>query len=137
MIKSTRNWPKQGPCHKQGDIVAAGRIRPSSTGGWVGNNGPLVASEVAHKVVESFHLQSGVELYPGVLSKREWEVLIMLARGFKYQEIADDLCIGVASVNTYIRRTYRKLRVSSRARAVVVYLQSISEASNRHGAAGR
>jgi DNA-binding NarL/FixJ family response regulator len=56
------------------------------------------------------------------LSRREREVLDMLARGFLYKEIAEALCISVRTVDTYIRRIYEKLHVRSRSQAVAKYV---------------
>ncbi|HEX4349365.1 MAG TPA: helix-turn-helix transcriptional regulator, partial [Verrucomicrobiae bacterium] len=55
------------------------------------------------------------------LSQREREVLELLARGYLYKEIAEQLKISVPTVNTYIRRVYEKLHVRSRAQAVAKY----------------
>ena len=55
------------------------------------------------------------------LSKREQDVLALLAQGYLYKEIADTLGIGTETVNTYIRRIYEKLHVHSRAQAVAWY----------------
>lgn len=52
------------------------------------------------------------------LSEREFEVLSLVAKGFRYPEIADFLGISTHTVTTYIRRIYGKLEVSSRGEAV-------------------
>jgi DNA-binding NarL/FixJ family response regulator len=52
------------------------------------------------------------------LSEREREVLALLAKGFRYQEIADLLHVSGHTVTTHIRRIYRKLEVNSRSQAV-------------------
>ena len=49
------------------------------------------------------------------------EVLDLLARGYLYKEIADDLNISLPTVNTYIRRIYEKLHVHSRSQAIAKY----------------
>ena len=85
--------------------------------------GSPMSSQIARKVVQSFR-RNETETAGGeevVLSQREREVLELLARGFLYKEIADKLQIGVATVNTYIRRIYEKLHVRSRAQAVAKY----------------
>jgi DNA-binding NarL/FixJ family response regulator len=85
--------------------------------------GSPMSSQIARKVVQSFR-RNETETAGGedvVLSQREREVLELLARGFLYKEIADNLQIGVATVNTYIRRIYEKLHVRSRAQAVAKY----------------
>jgi len=85
--------------------------------------GSPMSSQIARKVVQSFRRNES-ETADGEtvgLSQREREVLELLARGFLYKEIADSLQIGVATVNTYIRRVYEKLHVRSRAQAVAKY----------------
>lgn len=83
-------------------------------------------SDIAHTVVQSFQIPTINKKDPVALSPREWEVLALLARGFTYLEIAELLQIRVVTVNSYIRRVYRKLRVRSRAKAVAVYMQSFA-----------
>ena len=82
--------------------------------------GSPMTSNIARKVVQSFKqtaLPGGTE----DLSHREQEVLDLLARGFLYKEIAEQLNISVPTVNTYVRRMYDKLHVRSRAQAVAKY----------------
>jgi DNA-binding NarL/FixJ family response regulator len=86
--------------------------------------GSPMSSQIARKVVQSFRRNDSETAGEGELeglSQREREVLELLARGFLYKEIADKLQIGVATVNTYIRRVYEKLHVRSRAQAVAKY----------------
>ena len=82
--------------------------------------GSPMSGNVARKVVQSLQTPKP-KIYPANgLSKRETEVLALLAQGFLYKEIADTLGIGCETVNTYIRRIYEKLDVHSRAQAVAV-----------------
>ena len=86
--------------------------------------GSPMSSQIARKVVQSFRRHESETAGGGdemALSQREREVLELLARGFLYKEIGDKLQIGVATVNTYIRRIYEKLHVRSRAQAVAKY----------------
>lgn len=53
-----------------------------------------------------------------VLSKRELEVLNLLARGFSFIEIGDILKISRSTVATYVKNIYQKLEVNSRSEAV-------------------
>lgn len=59
------------------------------------------------------------------LSSRESEVLGLLARGLSYKEIAVSLHLSTNTVNTYLRRLYKKLQVRSRGKAVAVYMQFV------------
>jgi DNA-binding NarL/FixJ family response regulator len=58
------------------------------------------------------------------LTPREQEVLQLLADGFRYKEIADQLGISLDTVREHARRIYAKLHVSSRTDAVVKFLGS-------------
>ena len=85
--------------------------------------GSPMSSQIARKVVRSFR-RNDTQKTDGEaaeLSQREREVLELLARGFLYKEIAEQLKISVQTVNTYIRRIYEKLHVRSRAQAVAKY----------------
>ena len=85
--------------------------------------GSPMSSQIARKVVQSFR-RNETETAGGEaveLSAREREVLELLARGYLYKEIAEQLNICVPTVNTYIRRIYEKLHVRSRAQAVAKY----------------
>lgn len=57
------------------------------------------------------------------LTPRELEVLALLASGRSYRAIAEELEIGLSTVQTYVKSTYRKLGVSSRAEAARMALQ--------------
>ena len=52
------------------------------------------------------------------LSRREQEVLELIARGFSYAEIARIKAISVHTVQTHIKGLYSKLAVHSKAEAV-------------------
>lgn len=52
------------------------------------------------------------------LTVRESELLGLLARGYKYAEVSQLMGIGLATVQTHVRRIYSKLAVNSRAEAV-------------------
>lgn len=56
---------------------------------------------------------------PGeTLSKREREILRLVANGMSNREIAERLFLSHYTVETHVKRIYRKLAVSSRAMAV-------------------
>jgi DNA-binding NarL/FixJ family response regulator len=84
--------------------------------------GSPMSSSIARKVVQSFHAQA---LEPGApaLSEREQQVLELLARGFPYKHVAEQMSITVGTVRTYIQRIYEKLHVHSRTEAVAKYLR--------------
>ena len=63
---------------------------------------------------------SSARSYGQDLTKREREVLKLLARGLGQGEIAEDLSISSKTVATHIQRILGKLRVHSRAQAVAI-----------------
>ena len=52
------------------------------------------------------------------LTRREHEVLRLIAKGFSYQEIAESLHLSIHTVTSHIKHIYRKLVVGSRGEAV-------------------
>ena len=61
------------------------------------------------------------ESLPFSLSKREIEILDRLAVGQKYTEIAEALFIALPTVKTHIRNIYRKLEVSNKTEAALIW----------------
>ena len=58
-----------------------------------------------------------VTTYPNDLTPREVEVLRLLAQGLTSAQIAEQLVIGLVTVNSHVRSIYSKLGVSSRSAA--------------------
>lgn len=83
--------------------------------------GSPMSSQIARKVVLSFQEPVAQNTTAALLSKREYEVLGLLAEGYLIKEIADKIGISAMTVNTYNRRIYEKLQVHSRSQAVAVY----------------
>ena len=48
------------------------------------------------------------------LTRRELEVLRLLARGYTYREIAKELVLSVKTVETHVSAVLRKLQLSNR-----------------------
>jgi DNA-binding NarL/FixJ family response regulator len=92
----------------------------------VHNGGSPMTSTIARKVIQSVsRARVAVPPKPGglaELSPRETEILTLLAKGFRYKEIAQTLGIKLETVRTHLRRIYEKLHVSSRTEAVVTLL---------------
>ncbi len=55
----------------------------------------------------------------GVLTRREIEILRLIARGLTNPQIADELVIGAATVKTHTLNIYRKLDAANRTQAIV------------------
>lgn len=58
------------------------------------------------------------------LSRRELQVLDLIARGFTYAEIAQQMAVAVTTVQTHVRNIYGKLGVHSKTEAVFEARQS-------------
>ncbi|AXG69307.1 transcriptional regulatory protein DegU [Kordia sp. SMS9] len=76
--------------------------------------GAPMSNKIAKMVVESFQLNH----QDNTLSKREKEVLTLLAQGKTYSTIAEELFISKTTVRTHIRNIYQKLHVNSKAEAI-------------------
>lgn len=48
------------------------------------------------------------------ITKREEEVINLLAKGYSYSKISDELIISISTVRTHITNIYRKLSINSR-----------------------
>ncbi len=81
-----------------------------------------MSSGIARKIVQSFQRSEPVVSATDKLAPREKQVLELLAQGFLYKEIADQLQLSIPTVNCYIRSIYEKLQVHSRSQAVAKYL---------------
>jgi DNA-binding NarL/FixJ family response regulator len=79
--------------------------------------GSPMSSPIARKVISSFQ-QPAMRDPVHLLSKRENELLDLLASGYRYKEIADKLSLSIETIRTHIRNIYRKLEVQSRTEAV-------------------
>lgn len=84
--------------------------------------GAPMSMQIARKVVDHFHQIKQPASEVEKLSKREHEVLTLLAKGALYKEISEQLGISLGSVRTYVQRIYEKLHVQSRTQATVKFL---------------
>lgn len=82
--------------------------------------GSPMSSHIARQIITIFQQNANLtetnEKFD--LSGREKEVLLLLAEGNNYQEIADTLYISVDTVRHHIRNIYKKLHVHSQSEAV-------------------
>lgn len=85
------------------------------------HGGSPMSGSIARKVVETFRSPSPQKSETEDLSKREHEILALLAKGYRYKEIADQLFISIETVRTHLRHIYEKLHVRSRTEAVLKY----------------
>lgn len=82
------------------------------------HGGSPMSSNIARKVVESFHHSIKINAEMQKLSEREKEILNLLSQGLRYKEIADKLFLSTETVRTHIRNIYEKLQVNSRTDAL-------------------
>jgi DNA-binding NarL/FixJ family response regulator len=88
----------------------------------VHQGGSPMTSSIARKVVQCFSKRAHPLPQGQDLSKREQEVLDLLARGYFIRDVAVRLNLSLGSVKTYVRRIYEKLHVRSRTEAVAKYV---------------
>jgi DNA-binding NarL/FixJ family response regulator len=85
--------------------------------------GAPMSMQIARKVVEHFSRvgrpRTGVE----TLTDREEAVLALLAQGFHYREISENIGVSLAAVKKRLHRVYEKLQVQTRTEATVKFLQ--------------
>ena len=77
--------------------------------------GAPMSPEIARKLVESLRPRAAMD--KGGLTAREHEVLVQLARGARYHDIASSLGVGEGTVQTHVKSIYKKLQVTSKAAA--------------------
>ena len=84
--------------------------------------GAPMSMQIARKVVNHFQQIKMPQSEMEKLTKREQEILALLAKGYFYKEIADQLGITLSTVRAHLHAVYEKLHVQSRTEAVVKYL---------------
>jgi DNA-binding NarL/FixJ family response regulator len=82
--------------------------------------GAPMSMQIARKVVGYFN-QGKTSPDVEKLSKREQEVLALLAKGYLYKEISELLGIGIETVRMNLKHIYHKLHVHSRTEAAAKY----------------
>jgi DNA-binding NarL/FixJ family response regulator len=82
-----------------------------------------MSMQIARKVVSHFQQIKKPQSDMEQLTKREHEILALLAKGFLYKEIADQLGISLSTVRAHLHTVYEKLHVQSRTEAVVKFLE--------------
>jgi DNA-binding NarL/FixJ family response regulator len=75
--------------------------------------GAPMSSKIAKMVIDSFHRS-----FDSPLSKREAEILRLVADGKTFTQISDQLFIARETTKTHVRNIYRKLEVNCRADAI-------------------
>ena len=88
----------------------------------VRNGGGPMTGEVALKVIQHFRKEEP-RVGTTALTRREEEIVHLLAEGYLSKEIAARLFISIATVNAHLRKIYEKLHVRTRTEAVIKYLK--------------
>jgi DNA-binding NarL/FixJ family response regulator len=87
----------------------------------VHRGGAPMSTNIARKVVRRFrHFEPSTDETEN-LAPREREVLDLLAGGYVYKEIADQMQISSETVRTYVKSICKKLHVKNRLEAVARY----------------
>jgi DNA-binding NarL/FixJ family response regulator len=89
------------------------------------NGGASITPNLARRLLSKFEPAAGSaralqnpSKAMAKLSRREKDVLTLIASGYTSTDIGTRLCIGSETVNTHIKNIYRKLDVRNRAHAV-------------------
>jgi DNA-binding NarL/FixJ family response regulator len=89
----------------------------------VHSGGAPMSMQIARRVVDHFQQIKRPSSEMEQLTRREQEILALLAKGFLYKEIADQLGITLSTVRAHLHTVYEKLHVQSRTEAVVKFLK--------------
>lgn len=84
----------------------------------VTKGGSPMSTHIARKVVEHFNMVGVASKGEEPLSPREREVLELLAGGYIYKEIGDQLGIASETVRTYVKSICQKMHVKNKTEAV-------------------
>ena len=86
----------------------------------------LLSPSVTRRLIEEFtkRPQSGSGERLAMLTEREREVLLLIARGLSNQELAEQLFIADNTVKTHVKRIFTKLGARDRAQAIVIAYES-------------
>ncbi|ADI07509.1 two-component system response regulator [Streptomyces bingchenggensis BCW-1] len=98
------------------DILAAVRV--------VASGDALIAPSVTRRLIKEFAARPATTPPPraelGGITDREREVLTLVGSGLSNAEIADRLCISVATAKTYLTRLLAKLDARDRVQLVIL-----------------
>jgi Response regulator containing a CheY-like receiver domain and an HTH DNA-binding domain len=81
-------------------------------------SGAAMSSQAIRRIVQHFQSEGSVARERRYLSERETDVIELLARGYIYKEIADQLHISAETVRTHVKNICGKLQAKSRVEAV-------------------
>jgi DNA-binding NarL/FixJ family response regulator len=115
---------------------ATGYLLKDGEAGYIGNailqllaGGSPISPSVARHLLRRFQpapspdRPSAADSGETRLTRRETEVLQLVAKGYSYTEIADTLGMSIHTLTSHVKHIYRKLAVRSRGEAVFEALQ--------------
>lgn len=91
---------------------------------WLGHQ---VVTRLIGRLMRSHDREEGGT---GGLTQREWEILGLVANGYRNKEIANRLFLSENTVKTHLYTIYRKLQVSTRLGAALHYFQRVKEGTD-------
>jgi len=84
--------------------------------------GAPMSMQIARRIVDHYQKIPRPVSEVERLSPREQEILGLLAKGYLYKEIVDQLGISLGTVRTHLKRIYEKLHVQTRTEATAKFL---------------
>ena len=94
----------------------------------VADGGALIAPQVTRRLIAEFAAMPSTgrpdRRIAGLLTEREAEVLVLVARGLSNAEIADQLVVSPLTAKTHVSRILTKLGLRDRAQLVVAAYES-------------
>ena len=82
------------------------------------NGGSPMTTNIARKVIEAFEKKNQPPEELNTLTNKERQILDLLAKGFLYKEIADQLHSTRNTIKQHIHHIYEKLHVQNRTEAI-------------------
>ncbi len=83
------------------------------------DGGSPMSPRIARRVLQQLHppVPPHIE-QPSLLTPKELQILALIARGFKYSEIATLQHLSTHTVHSHLKNIYKKLQVSSKSEAI-------------------
>lgn len=86
------------------------------------NGGSPMTPTIARKVINYLNTSKNTQI-EDLLTKREFEIIQLLSKGYLYKEIADQLDIALSTVKRHINHIYEKLQVQNKTEAINMLLR--------------
>ena len=85
----------------------------------------VIHPRMTKKLITYPHQQTKSEPNENILTKREKEMLLELAKGLSNKEIAEALFISDKTVKIHINKIFKKVNVQSRSHAVIYAVEQL------------